>query len=315
VVGVLLATVLLAPSTSSAHFNSCDAVDGQTITWISTTLFASDRDYAIGQWNARGGVNITPSAPNAVADVWFRDINRPDVRSVGSFTCRPFGNVDYIKFNRFFMDGYNDVQQKNVALHELGHALGLGHSFGGQIMNASVSNLNTLQSHDVADYCALWGGVAQPPCPIGGGGGGGGSGDGVVRRINAYVADFSDPRQLVSAVDNVFVGRVVAQQGTTILDDEPETQFEVEVLENIKGSLRGQVIVNQEGGTDGDQVVVVEGDKPLRFGQVYLFATAQYAERGWHTLVPGYGDLPITDAKQYSLLAATFKEATRTAER
>jgi hypothetical protein len=33
------------------------------------------------------------------------------------------------------------------------------------------------------------------------------------------IADFEDDRQLVGAVENVFVGRVLAQLGTTILDE------------------------------------------------------------------------------------------------
>jgi hypothetical protein len=124
-----------------------------------------------------------------------------------------------------------------------------------------------------------------------------------------YVADFQDDRRLVGLVTNVFVGRVSSQSGTTVLDEFPETQFKVEVLENIKGTLTGTVTVNQQGGRQGDRLVLIEGDALLRPGQVYLFATRPYHERGWHTLVPRYGDLPIGDAQQRASLVARFKKA------
>jgi hypothetical protein len=126
-----------------------------------------------------------------------------------------------------------------------------------------------------------------------------------------YITNFEDPRRLVGSVENVFVGRVLAQVSTTILDGEPETQFQVEVQENIKGSLSGKVIVNQEGGRDGDRLILVEDDALLRPGQVYLFATLPFRERGWHTLVPVYGDLPIADASQRAALVSKFKKATQ----
>ena len=126
-----------------------------------------------------------------------------------------------------------------------------------------------------------------------------------------YVTDFSDPRRLVGAVDNVFVGRVAAQVGATVIDDEPETQFQVEVLENIKGSLKGDVIVNQQGGVDGEQLVIVEDDALLLPGKVYVFATSLYKESGWHTPVPGYGDILIKDAKHRDALVKKFQQATQ----
>lgn len=126
-----------------------------------------------------------------------------------------------------------------------------------------------------------------------------------------YITDFGDDRRLVGAVDNVFVGQVVAQAGTTVFAEVPETQFQVEVLENIKGSLGGKVIVNQEGGLDGDQLVLVAGDSFLKPGQTCLFATRVYKDKGWNTLVPRYGDLLIADAQQRASLVERFKKATQ----
>ena len=109
--------------------------------------------------------------------------------------------------------------------------------------------------------------------------------------------DTSDPRKLVGFSDNVFVGKVVEQVGTKSLNSIPETQFKVEVLDNIKGDLNGSVTVNQQGGHEWNQIVLFEGDKLLEVGQTYLFATKHLESENWHTLIPVDGDIPI-DSKQ-----------------
>ena len=114
-----------------------------------------------------------------------------------------------------------------------------------------------------------------------------------------YVTDFSDDRKLMGASHNVFVGKVIRQVGSKSRTGTPETQFEVEVIHNIKGNLQGSVTVNQEGGYkngvlylihEGD--VVLPADKTdlsldplLEPGQIYLFAS-RYSERdNWYTII------------------------------
>jgi len=126
-----------------------------------------------------------------------------------------------------------------------------------------------------------------------------------------YMADFTDDRRLVGAVDNVFVGHVIAQVGTTPSEDVPETQFAVEVVETVKGTLRGKVIVNQEGGMQGDAPILFDHDPLLKSGATYLFATRLYKETGWQTLVPNYGDLQVKDAQHQEALIERFKKATQ----
>jgi hypothetical protein len=130
----------------------------------------------------------------------------------------------------------------------------------------------------------------------------------IVQVHTMAIADVEDDRQLVGAVENIFVGTVVAQLGTKILDDDPETLFQVDVLENVKGSLAGKVVVNQQGGQVGDQLVLFDGDSVLKTGQTYLFATRPFKEMGWYTVVPQYGDLVIADAQQRASLVARFSK-------
>ena len=129
----------------------------------------------------------------------------------------------------------------------------------------------------------------------------------VINTISAdFVIDTSDPRQVVGFSDNVFLGKVIKQVGTKSLSVYPETQFEVEVMDNIKGELKGTVKVNQAGGFEGDELFLMEDDKQLIEGNTYLFATRYLKEENWYTVIPVGGDIPVnSDEEKKNLLKNT----------
>lgn len=133
--------------------------------------------------------------------------------------------------------------------------------------------------------------------------------DGVRHVETLAVTDLADDNKLVGIAHDVFVGRVVRQRGST---SEPlvETQFDVEVLRTVKGSLSGVVVVNQQGGIDerGD-TVVVDGDPLLESGRTYLFASRTNETTGWHTLIPRYGILRADAAPAQANLVERFEAA------
>jgi len=45
---------------------------------------------------------------------------------------------------------------RNTMAHELGHALGLAHSYSGHLMYDYSSSITTPQSQDISDYDYLW---------------------------------------------------------------------------------------------------------------------------------------------------------------
>ena len=109
-----------------------------------------------------------------------------------------------------------------------------------------------------------------------------------------YPADFSDDRVLMGAVHNAFVGKALEEVGTKERGMGPETQFEVEVIDNIKGDLNGTVTVNQQGGYKDGVLYVMEGDvftagsdeeSLLQVGSTYLFATRYSEENDWYTVM------------------------------
>jgi hypothetical protein len=112
-----------------------------------------------------------------------------------------------------------------------------------------------------------------------------------------YAADFSNDKILMGASHNVFVGKVIQKIGTKERGIGPETQFSVEVIDNIKGNLKGIVTLDQEGGYENGAVYVVDdGTSSLKGsainsyflnpGSTYLFATRYSKKENWYTLNP-----------------------------
>ncbi|MCK9351154.1 MAG: hypothetical protein WCT49_05600 [Candidatus Paceibacterota bacterium] len=110
-----------------------------------------------------------------------------------------------------------------------------------------------------------------------------------------YAADFTNNDILAGASHNIFIARVIKQDGEKALGASPETQFKVEVIENIKGDLQGTVTVDQFGGYKDGVLYTVEDDNPtpnaknsdsymLQEGNTYLLATRYNETEDWYTL-------------------------------
>jgi hypothetical protein len=126
------------------------------------------------------------------------------------------------------------------------------------------------------------------------------------------VTDFSNDKRLAGFAEHVFFGRVSAA-GRTLDKGEalPETEFPVQVLSTLKGSAATSATVVQQGGEVpgvDDQMVQMEGDKPLQSGRTYLFATRSDPQ-GRRFLVPQYGDLLVRDAAHQEQLRERFAAA------
>ncbi len=146
----------------------------------------------------------------------------------------------------------------------------------------------------------------------------------------AFAFDVNDERQLVGSASNVFLGRVDRQVGNEELQiaDDPEsnigqTQFSVEVLDNIKGDLAGTVTVSQKGGYQeyvadrgpqkGERVrelVQFEDDPLLEPGQEVLFVTNYDPENDWYYIVgANRGAVRINGTEQRKDVVERFKKA------
>lgn len=132
------------------------------IRWGGSTTYSNAWDAATSTWNALGAVNIAPDDIWHWEDLTLSDVTLSDVVWAGQYD--PNGN-DSLKFNTFWMDSFTDGMKQNVVIHELGHALGLGHSYLGNTMYLEVSPSNvttTLGNQDITDYNYCW--VDQEHC-------------------------------------------------------------------------------------------------------------------------------------------------------
>lgn len=123
----------------------------------------------------------------------------------------------------------------------------------------------------------------------------------ITREIHSqWIEEMNSDEGLMGASHNVFVGKINKKSGDKSIYENPETQFEVEVLYNIKGDLQGSVVVSQEGGYKNgilyrsfDDVMVSSDDKQnkqdndglMKKGETYLFVT-RYSEKGnWYSII------------------------------
>lgn len=124
-----------------------------------------------------------------------------------------------------------------------------------------------------------------------------------------FAFDVTDDRYLVGGSDNVFVGKVITQCGSKTRYGNPQTQFTVDVIDNIKGDLTGEVTVCQSGGYRNDILTIVKGDKLLEPGKSYLFASRFSKEDNWYYAAPIYGKLEISERTPLNGLMNRFEKA------
>lgn len=107
-----------------------------------------------------------------------------------------------------------------------------------------------------------------------------------------YPANPADNNILLGASHNVFIGKVLAQTGNKETEIGPRTQYQVQVVSNIKGELGDTVTVDMLGGydTNGKPVFIEDGsaagENPLfQPGSTYLFATRYNVQEDWYTVI------------------------------
>lgn len=153
------APVAPAPCVSGESETRGDSsVDGKELRWEDDSKYNDPLTWAHKVWSL-GLVKIAPDGAGSVNDLEWRDYSKADGHA-GYWQGKP--GVDYIYLNAYYLDGrYKDrASRRHVAVHELGHALGLCHKPGtwASVMWTKVAdNPPTEPTHrDEANYRKLW---------------------------------------------------------------------------------------------------------------------------------------------------------------
>ena len=118
------------------------------------------------------------------------------------------------------------------------------------------------------------------------------------------VVDLRDMQSVVDSVNCIFVG-VVKESDTLIFDYDGKSEFQVQVVKNIKGELPTETTVYKHGGhfINGNEVIVKADDEsytPMpEVGKQYLFLAFEQ-ESGEVIIADYYGNVDYTNNEKVS---------------
>ncbi|MFE4810764.1 matrixin family metalloprotease [Peribacillus simplex] len=118
--------------------------------WGGSSKYSTNFTSGVSVWNNYKSGVIRKDTASTIPDVKISDYSQV------SQTAGVTSSVGTIKFNDYKMNGYDSTKRKNVAIHEIGHALGLAHNLNGDVMYQYVSTKTTLSFNDKASYDAAY---------------------------------------------------------------------------------------------------------------------------------------------------------------
>jgi hypothetical protein len=125
--------------------------------WETAAMYETSLWASIATWNTLGSINIATDTDLTVQDLdlYAEDYGKTDW--YGQFVPLLF-LADNMAFNVYYLQYLTSTQVQSVITHEFGHALGLDHSYMGNIMYDYFSTVwqTVLGYQDLIDYDYLW---------------------------------------------------------------------------------------------------------------------------------------------------------------
>ncbi|NHC41343.1 hypothetical protein G6549_15395 [Bacillus sp. MM2020_1] len=123
----------------------------------------------------------------------------------------------------------------------------------------------------------------------------------IINKHYSFKEDFQDKQKLVQAVDHIFIGEVIREVGDEKNAGNPNTQFLVRITQNIKGTLLGDITVNQNGGyyKENGKLYLLSYEKTplLKKDKMYLFYLTK-TNKGYFEMMPKYGSVLLNNEEE-----------------
>lgn len=141
------------------------SVKNDYIYWYpSSTINGGYVDDGADIWTsgAGGGITIASTTNLASATMYVSDVNSSSLWWIGLYDPIPTSSLATLWFNIAETESSTANMIDNAAAHELGHALGMDHSYSGNIMYYFITGQTSLGPQDIIDYqylrdSGLWG--------------------------------------------------------------------------------------------------------------------------------------------------------------